>query len=123
MEIFKFSIVTVSVFQFSNIDNVQFFNFENAAGSASQSNGEIENSVKKVEGQIRTMKMAIEDRYDMIIGDEHNVLPWLVRHAAQSINRYTVLDNGKTPYMMIKGRRFRRKVVKDDTISLFFIFQ
>ncbi len=39
-------------------------------------------------------------------------MPWLVKHAANIMNRYQVKKNVKTAYEMVKGRKFRREVAE-----------
>jgi hypothetical protein len=78
----------------------------------SQSNGEIEEVARTVGGQVRTMKQALEDRYNTIITAEHQSMPWSVRYAAQTINRCRILEDGRTPYQNMKGRKFKRKIAE-----------
>ena len=52
------------------------------------------------------MKSAMESRYNCKISQDHCILPWIVRHAAATMNRYNVGDDGKTPYQKCKGRKF-----------------
>jgi hypothetical protein len=42
------------------------------------------------------MRLALESRYKRKITEEHNIIPWLVKEAADSINRYQVGSDGKT---------------------------
>ena len=48
---------------------------ENSPKGESQSNGDIENAIKQVEGQIRTMKIALENKLQERIGPELPILP------------------------------------------------
>ena len=49
---------------------------ENSPKGESQSNGDIENAIKQVEGQIRTMKIALESRLQVKIGPGHPILAY-----------------------------------------------
>lgn len=73
-----------------------------------QSNGEVENAVRRIQGMIRTIRDGLESRYQMEMTGEHEIVPWMIRHAAQSMNRCIVKEDGKTPYQNCKGRPFRK---------------
>ncbi len=60
----------------------------------SQSNGEIEQALQRIENQIRTIRSGFEDRLGMVIPARHPVLTWMVEHAADVIRRYQVGDDG-----------------------------
>ena len=78
----------------------------------SQSNGEIEITVKIVEGQIRTLKCQLEHHLKQEIPVDHPLLPWLVRHAGATISRYQKGRDGMTAYRRLKGRDFVRNVIE-----------
>ena len=60
----------------------------------SRANGEVERYVQTVQGQVRTLKMALETRYQKKINESHNVLPWLIMYAAMLINICRVGEDG-----------------------------
>ena len=39
------------------------------------------------------------------------ILPWRIRHCADTYNRYQVGADGRMPWQRLKGRKFRRVVV------------
>ena len=78
----------------------------------SQSNGEVEISVQVVEGQIRTMKCQLEHRIGQEISMDSPVLPWLVRHAGNTITRYQKGTDGMTAHRRCRERDFTRTVVE-----------
>ena len=47
----------------------------------SASNGLVERAIQDVQAQMRTLKLAVEHRYQNRIEDSHPILPWLVKHA------------------------------------------
>ena len=47
----------------------------------SQSHGAAENAVKVTEGMIRTWKVFVQDKLNIVIENKHVLLPWLVSHA------------------------------------------
>jgi len=78
----------------------------------SQSNGGIENAIKRWQGQLRAMLDALIAKYGKTIEKTHCILPWLVRYASTVMNRYGVGDDGKTCYERLKGKRFRNPVAE-----------
>ena len=78
----------------------------------SRSNGYIERAIQTIQGQIRASKGALEARLKKHIESTHPGLPWLVAHAANTVNRYSVGPDGKTPYGRVKGKVFDRPVVE-----------
>ena len=78
----------------------------------SASNGEVENAIKQVEGQFRTFKSCLEEKLGRKLVREHMCVPWLIRHAAETIDRYAVGVDGKTNYQRRKGKKFGGTVVE-----------
>ena len=76
----------------------------------SKANGVIENTVQQVQGQFRTIKDALESRIGKRIGGDSVLVPWMVIHAARTINRYHLAEDGKTNYEGWKRKQFRREV-------------
>ena len=60
----------------------------------SASNGEIENAIKQVEGQFRSIKSSLEERIIRKLPREHMAVPSLVRRAAETIDRYAIGSDG-----------------------------
>ena len=85
---------------------------EESPAYESQSNGRIENAVKRWQGQLRTMLDALIAKYGYHIEKDHPCLPWLVRYASTVLNRYHVMDDGKTAYYRLKGKNFRAPVAE-----------
>ena len=74
-----------------------------------KSNGAIEAAVQQVQGQFRTMKDALETKIGARLAPNSTIIPWIVVHAARTINRYQVGDDGKTAYRRWKGKDFKRE--------------
>lgn len=99
---------------------------------SSQSNGVAERAVQPVEGQVRTMKDALESRLGVGAvtvprdGDSSSLVAWLVEYAAVLLNRYEVGHDGKTASERLRGKRSKvlglefgekilwRRVIKGD---------
>ena len=56
----------------------------------SASNGSVENAVRKVEGQIRVLKLLVESNYKVKLQIDHCIFPWLVECAGFCINRFEI---------------------------------
>ena len=78
----------------------------------SRSNGAAENAVQQIQGQVRAIKHALESRLQTRVPEASNAIPWLIMHAARTINRYRVGKDGRTAYRRIKGKEFRRPIAE-----------
>jgi len=78
----------------------------------SQSNGDVENAVQRVQGQYRTFRSDLESSYGREVPRDHPALTWLVRHASSTMLRYEMGSDGMTPYRRIKGKAFAAKICK-----------
>ena len=77
-----------------------------------QSNGEIENAVRQVQGMTRTIKSGLEEKIEKKIERNSPIIPWMVRHAAASINRYQIGKDGKTAHRRLRGKEFNRMIAE-----------
>ena len=73
-----------------------------------QSNGQVENAIKNVQGQVRTMRIGLQSRYKRRIKADHPIMPWLIHHGAFVLDICKVGQDGRTPYEARKGKRFLR---------------
>jgi hypothetical protein len=78
----------------------------------SQSNGDVENAIKEVQGHFRTVKAQVQARYNTIISEAHPILTWLVTHVSRTIYRYKIGPDGKTPRQRVKGKLFSKHLVE-----------
>ena len=62
-------------------EHIEVIMEESPTGS-SESNGEVERAIREIQGQVRTMKIALESRIGKAIEPTSNVLPWMVTQAA-----------------------------------------
>ena len=72
----------------------------------------MENTVGLVKGKIRTIRLSLQTRYNYVIKGDHNVVPWMIREAAEYVNRFQVGEDGKTRYERLKGKKFRREIAE-----------
>ena len=77
---------------------------ENSPVDSHASNGVVERAIQSVQGQVRVMKGALEERWGVKIGSKHAVIPWIVEYAAHLLNRFEVSHDGKTAYERYKGK-------------------
>ena len=78
----------------------------------SQSNGRVENAIKRVQGMVRTIRHDLEAKLGVKIGRDHPYYPWMIEWAADLLTRYTVRPNGRTPIEEVRGRGSTRGVAK-----------
>ena len=64
-----------------------------------------EKTVQEVEGQARTLKMALEGCLRCSIPSETPVIMWLIEHAGDLMNRFRVGDDGRTPRERNTGKQ------------------
>jgi hypothetical protein len=76
----------------------------------SQSNGKAENAVQLFEKQFRTLRDSFEMRIGTRLSSCHPFISYLVEHAAKTINRYRVGQDGKTGYRRWKGKDFKVEI-------------
>ena len=55
---------------------------EQSAAYDSKSSGRIERYIQEMQGQIRTLKEALESRLNEVVHEDHCALPWMIRHAS-----------------------------------------
>ncbi len=78
--------------------------FEDSPVGEHQSNGEIENEINRIRGQLRVSKDALESRCKCKIESGNPTLPWLISHTVANINRFQVGTDGKTAHVRLRGR-------------------
>ena len=77
---------------------------EESPTGSSGSNGEVERAIREIQGQIRTMKIALESRIGKTIESTSNILPWMVTQAAALLSRIQKGADGRTAYERWKGK-------------------
>ena len=78
---------------------------EHSPVGSSKSNGLAEKAVQDVQGMIRTMRSALEDKWGVKMSIDHPAWAWLVEYAAFLWTRFNVSKGGKTAYERLKGKR------------------
>ena len=83
---------------------------EQVSKSQSPGNGLAEGAVKELKAKIRTLRHCAEEGLARLIPEDHDVLAWLVQHAAATVNWFRPGTDGKTPYELRYGKKMRRPV-------------
>ena len=78
---------------------------EHSLVHSSRSNGVVERAMRIVQGQVRTMRSALEDRWGVQIGVDHPVWSWMMEYAGWILTRCQVGKDGRTAYERLKGKR------------------
>ena len=74
------------------------------------SQGSVERLHRTLLGQIRVVKAQVESNYSISMSTKHCLLPWIVRHAAWTVNRYVIHSDGYTSFERRWGRNYERAV-------------
>ena len=83
---------------------------EESPAYESKSNGEIEREIQNVQEQFRAMRDALETKVKERIPKGHKMIPWMVAHASDTLSRYKIGDDGRTPHERWKGKKFKRAI-------------
>jgi hypothetical protein len=82
-------------------------NVETSPAYSSASNGVVERGIQSVQGQLRVLRSALEEKLEVKIDSGHSIWPWLVEHAAFLLNRGEVGHDGRTSFERCKGKHGR----------------
>ena len=61
-----------------------------------QSNGAIENAVRRIESPSRELTCVLQEKLGYKVDSKSIVLPWLARHAAYVLSRFVKRDDGRS---------------------------
>ena len=77
----------------------------------SQSNGAVEQAVRRWQGQLRTIKGHYEENMGIKLPVAHPLMGWLVLWAGEILLKYKVRESGRTAYENMTGHRVKHPVV------------
>jgi hypothetical protein len=77
-----------------------------------QSMGFIENANGRIEEQTRVIILRLEDRYKISITADSPMLPWIVRHAAWLLGKYSTNESGQTAHRILRGKNYDGVIVE-----------
>ena len=75
-------------------------------------NGRVEMAVREVKRQYRTLRISVEQNIGVRVGDGNPLLSWLLRVAAQVMNKMRIGKDGKTSEMRRTGGRWRKSMAQ-----------
>ena len=79
----------------------------------SQSNGRVENEIKKVRNMVKTILSSLESRWGIRVARDHPVYPWVFEWAADLMTRYAHVGNlGKTAVQLTRGSKSSRNIAQ-----------
>ena len=76
---------------------------EESCAYDSRTNGYIESKIRRVQGQIRAMKDALESRLGCKIKEDHECLPWFISHTSFLRSRLVDGSSDMTPKLQKMG--------------------
>lgn len=78
----------------------------------SKSNGRAEGAVRRLESQVRALKIATERNVGVVMDVHSAVFAWLVEHAADVLTKCSVGSDGRTPYERMKQNKYHGEMVE-----------
>ena len=69
------------------------------------SNGPAERGVQEIEGQIRVLFLALQERVGRVIDARERIVAFIPEYAAYLLNRLRKGEDGKVPFERAKGKR------------------
>ena len=79
----------------------------------SQSNGRVENAIKKVRNMVKTILSSLESRWCIRVTRDHPVYPWMFEWAADLMTRHAHVGGlGKTAVQLIRGSKSNRNIAQ-----------
>ena len=79
----------------------------------SQSNGRVENAIKKVRNMVETIFSSLESKWGIRVTRDHPVYPWMFEWAADLITKYAHMEDlGKTAVQLIRGSKSSRNIAQ-----------
>ena len=75
-------------------------------------NGVAERAVQEWMGQMRVCKIGLEQRIKTKVETDWRVLEWIAEHAGNTINKFLMGHDGKTPYHRVMGRPSSKAIME-----------
>ena len=84
----------------------------NSPVGESESNGRVENAIRRIQDKVRTLKEQVESEAGTSIEDMDGLMSWLVRWAGELVTKSSIGKDGKTAYERIRGQTCRRQIAQ-----------
>ena len=65
-----------------------------------------------VKSLLRRGKLGLEKHCSVKLPLNHHIIPWLVMHCAYCHNRFSIGEDGKSPYLRARGKPFDKSMVE-----------
>ena len=85
---------------------------QNSPAYNPQANGAAERAVQEVMGQVRAMKIGLEQRIKAEIKTDYKIMEWIVELSAVLLNRCMIGKDGRTPYHRLMGKDSKKPIVE-----------
>ncbi|CAE8609178.1 unnamed protein product [Polarella glacialis] len=88
--------------------------------SSSSSLGGAERKIQAIEGQLRTLRKALEEMHQAQVPASHPIFSWLVRHACYLLDRFqpSRRHQGQTPYERLHHRPFQETLCTFGAVAM-----
>ena len=83
----------------------------NSPVGESQSNGRVENAIRRIQEKARALRHHLERGIQQRIPDDSSIMAWFVRWAGGLISKYAIGDDGRSAYERIRGEQCAVPVV------------
>ena len=87
---------------------------EHSPNGESQTNGHMKRGVRTIKYQTCTLKAHIEYNLKIKLDPEYAILQWLVKWVGTTLNRYSVVKNGRIGYERMRTQRCQAFVAQFD---------
>ena len=77
----------------------------NSPVGESESNGRVENTIRRIQGKVRVLRHQMETNMKVKIPNESPIISWKVRWAAELLSQHSPGEDGRTPFERIRGER------------------
>ena len=74
--------------------------------------GALEGWHNLLQGQIRALRLDVEERLGSVVGLTHQCLPWLVRHGSWLLNRFQRRQNCATAFENLEGESYKKPLME-----------
>ena len=74
------------------------------------SKGGVESYIAQLGGNVRALKLVVQERWSVSIGNVSAIFPWIVRHASWLYNRYQPLSDGITVFEKLHKEKYHGDV-------------
>ena len=82
-------------------------------------NGRVENAARRTQEKMRVLRHKLERGIGQTILDQSVIMAWMAKWAAELISKYSVGDDGGTPYESIRRERCQGQLVPFGEVVLY----